>query len=100
MDESGDFRDGPCVPRFKFALRGAFASTADQPQTDQKEMPLRVLSLRETVLKYWSLGATPLWFCVQNAIFGSENGFSSEPSPDTESTRMSGEPDTVTSSKQ
>ena len=31
VDESGDFRDGPCVPRFKFALRGAFASTADQP---------------------------------------------------------------------
>jgi hypothetical protein len=23
VDESGHFKDGPCVPRFKFALRGA-----------------------------------------------------------------------------
>ena len=36
LGESGDFRHDPCVPRFKFALRGAFASTADRAQTDQK----------------------------------------------------------------
>jgi hypothetical protein len=36
VDESGHFKDGPCLPRFKFALRGAFASTADRAQTDQK----------------------------------------------------------------
>ena len=41
VDESGDFRDGPCVPRFKFALRGAFASTADQSQTDQRRYRLK-----------------------------------------------------------
>ncbi len=46
---------------------------------------------KRIVLKYWGQPrATPLWFCVQNAIFGSKKpeGFFSEPSPDTESTRI------------
>ncbi len=46
VDESGDFRDGPCVPRFKFALRGAFASTADQSQTDQRRCRSKTIGLK------------------------------------------------------
>jgi hypothetical protein len=32
----GTSRGASCVPRFKFALRGAFASTANRAQTDQQ----------------------------------------------------------------
>ena len=96
LDESGHFKDGPCVPRFKFALRGAFARQINRKLIKR----LGEAALRGLPNKYW--GATPLWFCVQTAIYGSEKGNFSEQSPDTvtESTRMSGEPDTVTSSKQ
>ena len=93
-ENPGHFAGDPCVPRFKFALRGAFARQIN------RKLIKRDAALRGLPNKYW--GATPLWFCVQTAIYGSERGNFSEPSPDTvtESTRMSGEPDTVTSSKQ
>ncbi len=35
-----------CVPRFKFALRGAFASTADQSQTDQRRCRSKTIGLK------------------------------------------------------
>ena len=46
------------------------------------------------------MGATPLWFCVQNYNFRVVNMIFPELGPDTESTRLCGEPDTVTASKQ
>ena len=44
-----------CVPRFKFALRGAFASTADQSQTDQRRCRSKTI-----VFKYWGNPAVVL----------------------------------------
>ena len=74
VDESGHFKDGPCVPGFKFALRGAFARQIN-----------RKLIKRDAVLSGLSLniGATRLCFCVQNAIFRVKKGFFSELGPDT-----------------
>jgi hypothetical protein len=78
------------VPRFKFALRGAFASTAlaDRAQTDQMMMS-------------WGnpAASVPVVLCSNQFQVWQRIHFS-ELGPDTESTRMSGEPDTVKASKQ
>jgi hypothetical protein len=54
--------------------------------------------LLASVLKY--MGATRCGFVFKIAIFESENMIFPELGPDTESTRLCGEPDTVTASKQ
>ena len=46
------------------------------------------------------MGATRCGFVFKIAIFESENMIFPELGPDTESTRLCGEPDTVTASKQ
>ena len=79
------------MPRFKFALRGAFAWQINRKLIKRDET-LRGLFDKD--------GGNPAVVLCSNAIFESEKGFFSEPSPDTESTRMSGEPGTVASSKQ
>ncbi len=89
----GHFAVNPCVPRFKFALRGAFARQIERKLIKRDE------TLRGLSDKHWGNPAVVL--CSKCKLVSSQKkGFLSEPSPDTESTRMSGGPDTVASSKQ
>jgi hypothetical protein len=88
------FAGDPCVPRFKFALRGVFARQIERKLLKRDET-LRGLSYKCTLgHPYYRFVFKMQFSSLKRGFFGTQ---SRRCHTGTESTRMSGEPGTVTS---